>query len=417
MDEKLIKKQFLNIKPSSTLQINEISKKLLDEGKEIFKFGLGQSPLPIPKIIVDHLKNNAFQKDYLNVSGLLELREEVAKYHSTKNKYNYKVENIIIGPGSKELLFQCQMVMNCSLILPSPSWVSYAPQASFLNKEVFWLETNQEGNWHLTAKKLREHCLKHNTQQLLILNSPNNPTGTNNKDLEKIAEVCKEFQLIVLSDEIYSELDFSGSYNSLTHFYPEGTIISSGLSKWCGAGGWRLGTLIFPDQLSNICDKIRVVASETYTSVSAPIQYASVKAYSCDHSDYLKKSRKILEIISNYVYSELISSGVECIRPQGGFYILCDFSKIIKKDNSINSGSSLCKKILSDIGFAMLPGSNFGIDDEKLITRMAYVDFDGEKALDFLKTHSEIETSDFEMLFPKVINGITKLKEWLEKQN
>ena len=96
MDEKLIKKPFLNIKPSSTLQINEISKKLLDEGKEIFKFGLGQSPFPIPKIIVDHLKNNAFQKDYLNVSGLLELREEVAKYHSTKNKYNYKVENIII---------------------------------------------------------------------------------------------------------------------------------------------------------------------------------------------------------------------------------------------------------------------------------------------------------------------------------
>ena len=416
MDENLINKQFLNIKPSSTLQINEISKKLLNEGKEVYKFGLGQSPFPIPDIIIEHLKNNAFQKDYLNVSGLLELREGVAKYHTEKNKYDYKAENIIIGPGSKELLFQCQMVMNCSLILPSPSWVSYAPQAEFLNKKVFWLETNQEENWHLTAKTLKEHCLKNGGNKLLILNSPNNPTGTNNDDMEKIGEVCKEFKIIVLSDEIYSELDFLGNYKSITHFYPEGTIISSGLSKWCGAGGWRIGTLTFPEQLSNVCNKIRALASETYTSVSAPIQYAAVKAYVCDHSNYLNKSRRILEIVSNYVYEELKSCGVECKKPQGGFYILCDFSKVIKKNNFISSGSSLCEKVLSDIGFAMLPGINFGIDDEKLITRMAYVDFDGEKALDFLKTENKIDSSNLEMLFPNIVNGVTKLKEWLKKQ-
>ena len=80
---------------------------------------------------------------------------------------------------------------------------------------------------------------------MLILNSPNNPSGTNNEELEKIAVVCKKNNIIVISDEIYSELDFNGKYESITHFYPEGTIITSGLSKWCGAGGWRLGTLIF----------------------------------------------------------------------------------------------------------------------------------------------------------------------------
>ena len=418
MDEKLIKKQFLNIKPSSTLQINEISKKLLDEGKEIYKFGLGQSPFPIPKIIVDHLKNNAFQKDYLNVSGLLELRKAVSKYHTKKNKYKYKYENIIIGPGSKELLFQCQMVIHAELILPAPSWVSYEPQAKFLNKKIYWLKTKKKNNWHLTASSLREHCLKHaNKKMMLILNSPNNPTGTKNADLKKIADVCRDFNIIVISDEIYTELDFSGNYDSISHYYPEGTIITSGLSKWCGAGGWRLGTLLFPNELSFVCEKIRALASETFTSVSAPIQYAAVKAYSEDLSEYLTNSRKVLQTIGEYVHKELLSVGIECLKPQGGFYILCDFKHVVKKNNVINNATSLCEYLLSEIGLAMLPGINFGIEDDELITRIAFVDFDGEKALDHLKQNSKINASDFKILFPKITEGVSKLKVWINQQS
>ena len=131
-----IQNNIKSLKTSATLAINELSKQLIEEGKEVFMFGLGQSPFPVPKVIVDELKSHAHQKDYLNVSGLLELREQVANYHSKKNHYHYDSENVIIGPGSKELIFQTQLALDCDLLLPSPSWVSYEPQAQIINKKV-----------------------------------------------------------------------------------------------------------------------------------------------------------------------------------------------------------------------------------------------------------------------------------------
>ena len=415
--QNMLYERFRNTEPSSTLRINEISNKLLDEGKNVYKFGLGQSPFPVPEILIETLKKNAHQKDYLNVSGLLKLREVVAKYHSKKNLYNYSKDNVIIGPGSKELIFQCQMVTEMPLLLPKPSWVSYEPQAKILKKDVNWIDTSKNTNWHLSANALRDYCKNNKYKfQLLILNSPNNPTGTNNEDLEELSKICKENNIIVISDEIYTELDFNGNYHSISHFYPEGTIISSGLSKWCGAGGWRLGTLTFPKELKIIHDSVRSLASETFTSVSAPIQYAAVKAYTEDHSEYLNNSRTILKKVADFVYDQLSEIGIECIRPQGGFYILCDFSKIIKHNNIINNATTLCEQVLQNTGFAMLPGKNFGIEDEKLITRMAFVDFDGNKALSFMKDNTSIKDDDFYELFPKINEGILNLKSWLKSE-
>jgi len=415
--QNMLYKRFRNTEPSSTLRINEISNKLLDKGKNVYKFGLGQSPFPVPEILIETLKKNAHQKDYLNVSGLLKLREVVAKYHSKKNLYNYSKDNVIIGPGSKELIFQCQMVTEMPLLLPKPSWVSYEPQAKILKKDVNWIDTSKNTNWHLSANALRDYCKNNKYKyQLLILNSPNNPTGTNNEDLEELSKICKENNIIVISDEIYTELDFNGNYHSISHFYPEGTIISSGLSKWCGAGGWRLGTLTFPKELKIIHNSVRSLASETFTSVSAPIQYAAVKAYTEDHSEYLNNSRAILKKVADFVYDQLSETGIECIRPQGGFYILCDFSKIIKHNNIINNATTLCEQVLQNTGFAMLPGKNFGIEDEKLITRMAFVDFDGNKALSFMKENTSIKDDDFNELFPKINEGILNLKSWLKSE-
>ena len=255
----------------------------------------------------------------------------------------------------------------------------------------------------------------HQVEKLLILNSPNNPSGTTHNNLEALALIAKKNNIIVLSDEIYTELDFSGKYKSMTHYYPEGTIISSGLSKWCGAGGWRIGSLTFPKELKLIKNMVRNVASETFTAVSAPIQYASIKAYSEDHSQYLIKSRKILEFISNYILHELIEVGVKCQKPQGGFYMLCDFSNAIKQSYEISDGKSLCDKILNEVGFAMLPGSDFGIKNELLISRIAFVDFDGGKSLKLIGKDNEIPNDFLQSACPKIIKGIKKLKNWIKK--
>ena len=404
----------LGLKTSATLAINELSQKLIKEGKEVFKFGLGQSPFPVPDIIVKELQKNAHQKDYLNVSGLIELREEVANYHSNKNQYKYNAESVIIGPGSKELIFQTQLVLNCDLLLPSPSWVSYEPQAQILNKKVHWIKATAETNWHLDPEELDKTCASLNSvNKLLILNSPNNPSGTTHGNLKELANVAKKHNVIIIADEIYAELDFTGEYKSITHYYPEKTIVSSGLSKWYGAGGWRIGTLVFPDELSYIRDSVRTVASETFTAVSAPIQYAAIKAYSEDHSEYLENSRLILKMIGDYIYKELSSVGVMCQKPQGGFYMICDFSNVVNKTHEINNDKTLCQKILNDIGFAMLPGSDFGMEEDKLLSRIAFVDFDGSKALKMISKEKPSSDNFLDLTCPKIAKGISLLKDWI----
>ena len=409
-----LQKNIIGLKASATLAINELSQKLITEGKEVFKFGLGQSPFPVPDIIVKELQKNAHQKDYLNVSGLIGLREEVANYHSNKNQYKYNAESVIIGPGSKELIFQTQLVLNCDLLLPSPSWVSYEPQAQIINKKVHWIKATAETNWHLDPEELDKTCANLNSvNKLLILNSPNNPSGTTHGNLKELANVAKKHNVIIIADEIYAELDFTGEYKSITHHYPEKTIVSSGLSKWCGAGGWRIGMLVFPDELSYIRDSVRTVASETFTAVSAPIQYAAIKAYSEDHSEYLENSRLILKMIGDYIYKELSSVGVICQKPQGGFYMICDFSNVVNKTDEINNDKTLCQKILNDIGFAMLPGSDFGMEEDKLLSRIAFVDFDGSKALKMISKEKPSSDSLLDFICPKIVKGISLLKEWV----
>ena len=120
------------------------------------------------------------------------------------------------------------------------------------------------------------------------MNSPNNPSGQICENLKEISEMANKYKLIILSDEIYSELSFNDKYESISNFCPEKTIISTGLSKWCGAGGWRLGYFIIPKNLKIIKDALNVLASETFSAVSAPIQYAAIQAYDGDHKDYIK---------------------------------------------------------------------------------------------------------------------------------
>ena len=414
---RFIEKKFVDIKPSSTLSINELSKKIQTQGKKVFKFGLGQSPFPVPSILVKELQKQAHSKDYLDVSGLYELRDSIAKYHTSKNKFGYNADDVLVGPGSKELLFQCQMVFDGITLLPAPSWVSYAPQANFLGKKILWIQTTAKENWHITANLLEDICKKDKENKLLILNSPNNPSGTSSLHLEELAFIAKKYELIIISDEIYAELDFTGNYQSIAHFYPEGTIVSGGLSKWCGAGGWRLGTMIFPQNLSLIRKAMRSVASETFTSVSAPIQYAAVKAYKINHNEFLKKCRLILKFVSSFLHEELCSVGIKALKPTGGFYILCDFSNVIKKTDNIFSDKELSNFLLQKLGVASLPGSDFGLAKEKMILRLAFVDFDGGKALKYLRYRNKLEISDYKELFPMVYEGSLKIKNWVLEKN
>tara|TARA_B100000579_G_scaffold319274_1_gene268853 strand:- start:146 stop:1381 length:1236 start_codon:yes stop_codon:yes gene_type:complete len=405
---KFIKNQIRSLKPSATLAINEESNRLKKTGKKIFKFGFGQSPFPIPESVVLALKNNANKNKYLPMQGLEELRIVIANYLNNHNNNNFKPSNIIVGPGTKELMLLTQVAFEGEILLPAPSWVSYEPQALIAKNKVNWIQTSSDTNWFPTAEQI-ENKVKSikNKKILLLLNSPNNPSGTVCKNLNEIAEVAKKNNIIILSDEIYSNLTFNMKYQSISNFYPEGTIVSTGLSKWCGAGGWRLGFFAIPEKLNELNNSLKILCSESFTSVSAPIQYAAIEAYTGDHSSYLEKVKNILFTTGMHAYNNLKSNIINVAKPEGGFYIFPEF-----KNAKFSTSAEMCKDILDKTGVALLPGSDFGLEKTRMIARLSYTDFNGEIFLKNTSGSENLNTGDLKKYAPNIVDGISKLKEW-----
>ena len=405
---KIIKDQIKSLKPSATLAINEECNRLQKAGKKIYKFGFGQSPFPVPEPVVHALKSNANKHTYLPMQGLEELRSAIAKHLNINNNNNFKKEDIVIGPGTKELMFLTQIAFKGEVLLPAPSWVSYQPQALIAKNKVHWIQTTSDSNWFPTAEMI-ENKIKtiKNENILLFINSPNNPSGTICKNLQDIANLAKKYKIIILSDEIYSQITFNDKYQSISNFYPEGTIVSTGLSKWCGAGGWRLGFFAIPNQLKDFKDNLKKLCSESFTSVSSPIQYAAVEAYKGNNSIYLDAVKKILSYTGNYVYENLKSNSINVTKPEGGFYLFPEFNKA-----KFKSSSDMCRDILNKTGVALLPGSDFGLNDKKMLARLSFTDFDGSAFLKHTLGGKKLDDEELKKYAPNIVEGVAKLKDW-----
>ena len=402
------KKNIRSLKPSATLAINEKSKNLISQGKKIFKFGFGQSPFPVPDKVVDALKKNAHKKDYMPIQGSHELRTAIAKYISSRTGNTFNSENIIISPGSKEMMFLLHLGFDGDIILPAPSWVSYEPHAIIGRNNFHWIETTSENNWFPTYKQIEDKVKNSkNKNNILILNSPNNPSGSSCNNFEEIASVAKKYDIIVLSDEIYTELSFNREYTSISKYYPEGTIVSSGLSKWCGAGGWRLGFFAVPPKLKPILNMLKNLSSESFTAVSTPIQCAAIEAFESDHSEYLNKTTDILSAVGIYVYENLRSNKVLIHKPEGGFYLMPEFL-----ESKFKTSREMCEDILNKSGVAMLPGSDFGFNPSKMLARLSYTDFDGEAFLKNTKRGKTPDKGDIEKFAPNIVEGTKRLVDW-----
>jgi len=411
------------MRASATLAINERSAEMRDAGRTVYRLGLGQSPFPVPEPVVKSLRHHAHQKDYLPVRGLRTLREAVAAYHRRRHAVHCDESDVLIGPGSKELMFLVQLVYYGDLVIPTPSWVSYAPQAHILGRNVRWLQTRASNGWRLTADELeRLGAEDPGRPRLVILNYPSNPTGDTlrTEDLKALAKVARKYRMVILSDEIYGELHHRGQHVSIARFYPEGTIVSSGLSKWCGAGGWRLGTFTFPRELRWLLDAMATVASETYTSTSAPIQYAAVRAFEggFEIEEYLEHSRRVLRALGRKIATVLREGGAEILDPRGGFYLFPDFGphRAALAARGIHTSRQLCERLLEETGVAILPGADFGRPDEELTARLAYVNFDGAQALVASQAVPRERPLDHEFLeatCPSTLEAIQVLVDWL----
>jgi aspartate aminotransferase len=411
MKKNIIKKKLIKLEPSATLVINEKSKELTLQGKKVYRFGFGQSPFPVPEKVVSTLKENAEKKDYLPMQGLPKLREAISIYLNKKIDGSFSKEDIIITPGSKEGMFLMHLAFNGEIILPAPSWVSYAPQAHIASNKLHWIQTSANNNWFPTAKELEKKIKSiKNKNIILILNSPNNPSGTTCNNLKELGMVAKKYNIIILSDEIYTDLKFDKKYESISKYYPDGTCVTGGLSKWCGAGGWRLGFFAAPKKLKMLMDNLKVLASETFSTVNSPVQHAAVEAYQGNYDGYKSKTTNILQAVGMYVYEKLRSNKVLINQPQGGFYLMPEF--INKK---YKTSSDLCVAVLKETGVALLPGSAFGFRPNKMLVRLSFTDFDGGNFLKNTLSSKKISKSEVEKYAPDVVAGANILSNWAKK--
>ena len=322
-------------------------------------------------------------------------------------------------------MFILQLVYYGDIVIPTPSWVSYAPQASIVGRHISWLETDASTCWKVLPLALENLCRRDpDRPRLLILNYPANPHGCTyeEEELRAIAEVAHHYRIMVLSDEIYGQLHHEGTHISIARYYPEGTIISTGLSKWCGAGGWRIGTFAFPQNLSWLKDAMATVASETFTSTSAPIQYAAVRAFQggLDIEHYLVQVRRILRVLGQTLTQRLKDAGMELVDPKGAFYLFPDFGAFRERlqGRGIRTSEELCHRLLEDTGVAILPGSDFGRLPSELTARIAYVDFDGARAIAAAEQIPPDQTLDLNFLETycrNCLEAVDRLCSWLNE--
>lgn len=418
----LINQNIKRLKPSATLAINQKVKKLRSNNKEVFHFGFGESPFPIHETIVNALKKNAANKHYLQTIGLEDLRQGIASYLQKYQNITADSDFIYIGPGSKKLLYQTILILDSVFLIPKGSWVSYGPQINIKNSNYVALETHFEHNFKLSANTLKAYCNANpNQQKTLLLNSPNNPTGAiyTNEELERLAQVCRANDIIVLSDEIYSQINFNEDFSpSISKFYPEKTIVFGGLSKVFSAGGYRLGFMALPKDLQFLHQMFRSLFSETFSAVSSPIQYAAIQAFKMEEEvkKYIKDCSTILKGVSYYITSKLKEINIDCTESQGAFYMMIGFNNFKNKINSlgIKTSEELANYILNEFNVALLPASDFYFKDDDLFFRLAFVDFDGSQVIKAYQSNQIIDEVFIKMHCPNIYKGIDKIIKFVD---
>ena len=378
------------LKPSSTLFVNEMVNKLWQQGEQVFHMGFGESRFDVHPQLENALGEHANKKSYLPARGLPALTEVVANYYSNKLALNFGSAQVIIGPGSKSLIYALQMVLDADLFLPSPSWVSYAPQAHLLSRKSFYIPASPDDNYRLDIQALDKLVqASTNSCKMLVLNSPNNPTGEvlSAEFLQELANYCRTNKLLVMSDEIYFQLCHGDvEHTSIAKYYPEGTLVLGGLSKHMSVGGWRLGVGLFPNSEfgQELMKKMVVFASETWSGVAAPIQYAAITAYSLDPQleEYVDDCRCIHALRTDFIRRALIKLGLQCTGGQGAFYTTVNFANY-KSDLAhvgVKTSSELAKYLLKHYRIASLPCADFGLPEQVLSLRLStsYLDMEGE---------------------------------------
>ncbi|MBT3754823.1 MAG: pyridoxal phosphate-dependent aminotransferase [Candidatus Cloacimonetes bacterium] len=359
------------IKASPTLTVSSLAKQMKADGINVINFGVGEPDFNTPNYIKDEAHkaiNDNFTR-YTASSGILELRQAISAKLKRDNHLDCDPSDILVSPGAKASIFFVLMTIcdpRDEVLIPSPYWVSYTSQVEMVDAFPILLPTRAASNFKISAEQLEEALESLSNPKALILNSPNNPTGSiySKKELAKIAAVCVKHNIMIISDEIYEKLIYDGkkhvSIATISDEVREHTVVINGVSKAYAMTGWRLGYAAGPKDIINRAARIQ---SHSTSCVNSITQKAAIVALSeCDGS--IAEMRDEFQKRRNFLVDELNKiSNVKCRLPRGAFYAMPNISYYLHNNKlGIKNGVKMCEYLLKEYKVAIVSGSAFGAD-------------------------------------------------------
>ena len=361
-----------NINPSITLAITAKADELKSQGIDVVSFGAGQPDFNTPENIIQAAIKAMHEgkTKYTPAGGILELKQTICKKFKNDNNLEYKPSQITISTGAKQCLANVFMAIlnpQDEVLIPVPYWVSYPELVRLADGVPVFVETLKENNYKYTISDL-EKAVTDKTKAILI-NSPNNPTGTiyHEDELLEIANFAKAHNLLIISDEIYEKLIYDGenhiSIASLNKDAYERTMVINGVSKTYAMTGWRLGYVAASEKITKLMTSIQ---SHMTSNVNTITQYATIEALNGPVED-LNNMIKEFENRRNFMIYKLEKlSEVSIIKPSGAFYVMVNISAYLNttfKEQVINSSVDFAKVLLEEEKVAVIPGAGFGLDN------------------------------------------------------
>jgi len=367
--------------PSATLAMSQKSAEMKAQGIDVINLSVGEPDFNTPDNVKEAAKkaiDNNFSK-YSPVPGYMDLRQAICDKLKKENGLDYKVSEILVGNGAKQCVCSAVLALvnpGDEVIIPAPYWVSYPQMVKLAGGTPVFVEAGIENNFKITPAQLEEAITP--KTKMLIVCSPSNPTGSvySEQELKALAEVLKKHEdIIVLADEIYEHINYTGSHASFAHIegMKERTIVINGVSKAYAMTGWRIGYMAAPEWIVKGCNKLQGQFTSGACSVS---QKAAVEAYTGQQDDR-EKMRQAFQRRRNLIVSLCKEiPGLEVNVPDGAFYLFPKCSNLFGKsdgERTINNSDDFAVYLLEKAHVATVAGSAFGSPD---CFRMSYATSD-----------------------------------------
>ena len=364
----IISNNLKRIKPSPTIAVTQKARELRAAGKDVVGLGAGEpdfdTPINVKNAAIKAIRDG--DTKYTAVDGTPALKKAILKKFKRENKLNYKLDEITVGTGGKQALYNTFMATlnkGDEVIIPAPFWVSYPDMVLLAGGKPKIVKCDEKDGFKITPAKLKAAITKRT--KWIILNSPSNPTGSgySKSEIQKLAKVLiKNKKVHILSDDIYEHV----KYDNFKFFtiaqvskLKSRTLTMNGVSKSYAMTGWRIGYAAGPKE---IISAIRKIQSQSTSNPSSISQAAAVEALN-GKQDFIKKRSKSFKERRDFVVKSLNNiDGISCLKPNGAFYVFPNCKKLLNKRTKLKKDTDFVQKLLEKQNVAAVQGSAFGLD-------------------------------------------------------